>query len=93
MVHIRVLTHIHTYIQNTFANQTMHTNTHIQHKQHTPVLGCTQKGDFNKWFKDLLTFTSKRGYVYEKTIAIIKNRRSFCVIDDHYYIYINYDCF
>jgi len=30
--------------------------------QTLPVFGCTQNGDFNKWFNPFVTFTSSLGY-------------------------------
>lgn len=34
-----------------------------------PVFGCTQNGDFNKWFNPFVTFTSSLGYAKYNKIS------------------------
>lgn len=36
------------------------------------VFGCTQNGDFNKWFNPFVTFTSSLGYAKYNKISSIQ---------------------
>ncbi len=46
-----------------------------------PVFGCTTNGLLSKWLSCLLTFTSRRGYVYWSTTSFNRDRNFRCCDD------------